>query len=229
MPCKYHYMRKFIFVCLIFGFAIAAKAQYIPAFQQHALIKKDPGTNYWSKGNTLKHLEISLTAGTSGVGLDIAVPLCSFMQVRLGYDYLPQFKKSFSMNLAGNGQSARQYNAQGNRVRTPFDNIQQYLLEQTGMEIDDHIMMTGKMTMHNAKLLVDIYPFKYNKHWHFTAGVYWGPDEFAKTESTDDSRKTIALMEYYNQAYAAADANDVIKSYYPIQRIESMPNIFIII
>ena len=206
-------MRKFIFVCLISSLAIAVKAQYIPAFHEHAIIKKDPGTEYWSKGNTLKHLEVSLTAGTSGVGLDVAVPLCRFIQVRLGYDYMPQFKKSFSMNLAGNGQAARQYNAQGNRIRTPFDNIQQYLLEQTGMEIDDHIMMTGKMNMHNAKLLVDIYPFKYNMHWHFTAGVYWGPGEFAQTENTADSEQTIVLMEEYNQTWEAADASDVIKGY----------------
>lgn len=213
MPCKYNYMRKFIFACLALCLAVTAEAQYIPAFQKDVVTKKDPGTKYWSRGNTLRHLEISLTAGTSGVGLDLALPLSRYMQVRLGYDYMPPFQKSFSMNLAGGGTAARQYNAQGNRVRTSFDRIQQYILEHTGMEIDDHIMMTGKMKMHNAKLLMDIYPFKYDKNWHITAGVYWGPEEFAQTVSDIEAEKTIALMEYYNKEYATADAGNAIKDY----------------
>lgn len=206
-------MRKIIIACLTLCSAITAEAQYIPAFQKDVVVKKDPGTHYWSKGNLFKHLEVSLTAGTSGIGLDVATPICTFMQVRLGYDYMPQFKKQFSMNLAGGGEAPRQYNAQGNRIKTPFDKIQQYMYEQTGMEIDDHIMLTGQATMHNAKALVDIYPLKYDKHWHITAGVYWGLAEFAKADLNGESQTTISLMEEYNQAYADADSDDAIKGY----------------
>jgi hypothetical protein len=206
-------MRKIIIACLTLCSAIAAEAQYIPAFQKEAVLIKDPGTHYWSRGNLFKHLEISLTAGTSGIGIDVAAPVCTFMQVRLGYDYMPHFKKTFRMNLAGGGQATRQYNAQGNRIKTPFDKIQQYMYEQTGMEIDDHIMLTGKLTMHNMKALVDIYPLPYDKHWHITAGFYWGPEEFAKAENASESERTLSLMADYNQAYAAADASDPIKGY----------------
>ena len=206
-------MRKVIIACLTICSVITAEAQYIPAFQKDAVIRKDPGKDYWSKGNSFRHLEVSLTAGTSGVGLDLAMPICRIMQVRLGYDYMPQFKKSFTMNLAGGGQAARQYNAQGNRVKTPFDKIQQYMYEQSGMDIDDHIMMTGQLTMHNAKALLDIYPLKYNKHWHITAGVYWGPEEFAKNENSAESNKTLSLMTSYNIMYEKAEASDPIKGY----------------
>ena len=194
-------------------FAGLTKAQYIPAFRTDTVIWKDPGTDYWKRGNSLKHLEVSLTLGTSGVGLDVALPLSQFVQIRLGYDYMPQFKKLLRMNLAGGGEAARQYDGQGNRVRTNFDKIQQYLYEETGMEIDDHILLTGQLNMHNLKALVDIYPFKYNKHWHFTAGVYYGPAQLAKADDATASQTTLSLMELYNLDYEKASSSDAIKSY----------------
>ncbi len=206
-------MRKYIIACLILCSAITAEAQYIPAFQKDAIIRKDPGMSYWTKGNSFKHLELSLTLGTSGVGLDVAVPVSQIVQVRIGYDYMPQFKKQLRMNLAGGGEAARQYNGQGNRIKTKFDKIQQYLYEETGMEIDDHILLTGQLSMHNLKALVDIYPFKYNKHWHFTAGVYYGPAQVAKAEVADESVSTLSLMESYNREYEEASSSDAIKSY----------------
>lgn len=206
-------MRRFIIACLTLCSAVTAGAQYIPAFQKDMVVRKDPGEKYWSRGNSFKHLELSLTAGTTGVGLDVAIPLCRFMQIRLGYDYMPSFKKQFSMNLAGGGQAARQYNAQGNRIRTPFDRIQQFMFEETGTDIDDHILLTGKLTMHNMKAFVDIYPLRYNKHWHITAGVYYGPEEFAKTESTIESQTTLSMMDSYNTMCEEAGASDPIKSY----------------
>lgn len=206
-------MRKYIIACLILCSAITAEAQYIPAFQKDAIIRKDPGMSYWTKGNSFKHLELSLTLGTSGVGLDVAVPVSQIVQVRIGYDYMPQFKKQLRMNLAGGGEAARQYNGQGNRIKTKFDKIQQYLYEETGMEIDDHILLTGQLSMHNLKALVDVYPFKYNKHWHFTAGVYYGPAQVAKAEVADESVTTLSLMESYNREYEEASTSDAIKSY----------------
>lgn len=206
-------MRKYIIACLILCSAITAEAQYIPAFQKDAIIRKDPGMSYWTKGNSFKHLELSLTLGTSGVGLDVAVPVSQIVQVRIGYDYMPQFKKQLRMNLAGGGEAARQYNGQGNRIKTKFDKIQQYLYEETGMEIDDHILLTGQLSMHNLKALVDVYPFKYNKHWHFTAGVYYGPAQVAKSEVADESVTTLSLMESYNREYEDASSSDAIKSY----------------
>ena len=206
-------MRKYIIACLILCSAITAEAQYIPAFQKDAIIRKDPGMSYWTKGNSFKHLELSLTLGTSGVGLDVAVPVSQIVQVRIGYDYMPQFKKQLRMNLAGGGGAAWQYNGQGNRIKTKFDKIQQYLYEETGMEIDDHILLTGQLSMHNLKALVDVYPFKYNKHWHFTAGVYYGPAQVAKAEVADESVTTLSLMESYNREYEEASSSDAIKSY----------------
>ena len=206
-------IKRIIICCLMACFAGLTKAQYIPAFRTDSAIWKDPGTDYWKKDKLFKHLEVSLTLGTSGVGLDVAVPVSQIVQVRLGYDYMPRFKKQFRMNLAGGGEAARQYNGQGNRIKTKFDKIQQYLYEETGMEIDDHILLTGQLNMHNLKALVDIYPIKYNKHWHITAGVYYGPAQVGKAEDDNESSTTLSLMEMYNQDYEEASSSDAIKNY----------------
>ena len=206
-------IKRIIICCLMACFAGLTKAQYIPAFRTDSAIWKDPGTDYWKKDKLFKHLEVSLTLGTSGVGLDVAVPVSQIVQVRLGYDYMPRFKKQFRMNLAGGGEAARQYNGQGNRIKTKFDKIQQHLYEETGMEIDDHILLTGQLSMHNLKALVDVYPFKDDKHWHFTAGIYYGPAQIAKTEDNDESATTLSLMELYNKEYEEASSSDAIKSY----------------
>ena len=157
-------MKKGILCILMACMAALADAQYIPAFRTDTMETKDPGKKYWDEGNTFKHLEVSVSLGTTGIGIDVATPICDFLQVRLGYDYMLPFKRKFEMPLAGGGQAARQYDEKGNRKVTPFDNIAEYMYQQTGYEMEDHIQMDGKLTMNNLKLLFDIYPLAYNKH-----------------------------------------------------------------
>lgn len=190
-----------------------AEAQYIPAFRTDTMEVKDPGKKYWSEGNTFKHLEMSVTLGTTGVGIDVAAPICDFLQVRLGYDYMLPFKQEFEMPLAGGGQAARQYDENGNRKVTPFNEIADYMYQKSGYELEDHIQMEGKLTMNNLKLLFDIYPLAYNKHLHITAGVYWGPSQFAKAEKGSGADVTLSYMASYNSMYEQASADDAIKKY----------------
>lgn len=193
--------------------AALAEAQYIPAFRPDTIEVKDPGKEYWSEGNTFKHLEVSVTVGTTGVGIDVATPICDFLQVRLGYDYMLPFKRKFEMPLAGGGKAARQYDEKGNRIVTPFTEIAEYMYQKSGYELEDHIQMEGKLTMNNLKLLFDIYPLAYNKHLHVTAGVYWGPSQFAKAEKGSGADVTLSYMASYNSLYESAGADDPIKGY----------------
>jgi len=187
--------------------------QYIPAFRTDTVERKDAGREYWSQGNTFKHMEVSLSLGTAGIGIDVAAPICKFLQVRLGYDFMLPFKQNFKMPLAGGGEAARQYDELGNRKVTSFTNIAEYVYQQTGFELDDHIMMEGKLTMNNLKLLFDVYPLEYNKHLHATVGIYWGPAQFAKIAKGDGADLTLSHMSSYNSQYAEAAAGDPIKGY----------------
>ena len=206
-------MRKSV-LCTLMIFAVGlAKAQYIPAYQPDSLKISVADVNYWHQGNLLKHLEASLTVGTSGIGLDIATPLSEYVQVRVGYDYMPRIHKNYRYNVQGDGKDPVKYNEEGNRVATPFDNIASYMYAKDGREIKDHVDLRGKLTMNNFKLLVDIYPFKYDKSWHITAGLYWGPSEFARMDNTSASVQTLADIQAYNQIYREAAEGDPVKGY----------------
>ena len=88
-------MKKGILCILMACMAALADAQYIPAFRTDTMETKDPGKKYWDEGNTFKHLEVSVSLGTTGIGIDVATPICDFLQVRLGYDYMLPFKRKF--------------------------------------------------------------------------------------------------------------------------------------
>ena len=206
-------MKRGILCILMACTAALAEAQYIPAFRKDTVEVKDPGKEYWSKGNTFKHLEVSITLGTTGLGIDVAAPICDFLQVRLGYDYMLPFKRKFEMPLAGGGEAARVYDETGNRKVTKFNEIQNYIYEQSGYELEESIPMDAKITMNNLKLLFDIYPLAYNKHLHVTAGVYWGPSQFAKAEKGSGADVTLSYMASYNNQYEQAAADDPIKKY----------------
>lgn len=206
-------MNRFL-ICLLMVCATGmARAQYIPAYKPDSLENSVADVIYWHKNNLFKHLEISLTVGTIGVGLDIAAPINEYFQVRLGYDYMPRFKKNYDFNVNGDGKAPVQYDANKNRVETPFDKIANYFYKKEGRNLENHVTLVGKTTMNNFKFLVDVYPFKYDKNFYFTAGVYWGPSEFARMYQSDGSEQMMKDIVAYNKMYREAGANDKIKGY----------------
>ena len=64
--------------------------------------------------------------------------------------------------------------------------------------------MLGKPTINNFKFLVDVFPFKNNKHWHFTAGFYWGPSQFAEAVNTTETMVSLVSARIYNSMYDKA-------------------------
>ena len=133
-------------------------SEYIPVFQ------------YWKENNVFQHLDLSVTAGTTGVGIEVSSPIGEYLQLRAGYDFMPRFTAKMKFDITIGGKPAHQYDAQGNPVESAFDKMQRLMYGFSGFEVDDHVDMLGKPTMNNFKLLLDIFPFKTNKHWHFTAG-----------------------------------------------------------
>ena len=163
-----------------------------------------PVTQYWKEYNIFQHLDISLTAGTTGIGIDVASPVGKYVQLRAGYEFMPRFTKRMAFDLTINGQPARAYDKDGNRQETTFDRMKDFLYEFTGYDVDDHADMIGKPTINNFKFLVDVFPFRQNKHWHFTAGFYWGPSRFAYAENAIESMQTLSAVGMYNQMYNKA-------------------------
>ncbi len=150
--------------------------------------------------NCFRHLDLSLSVGTMGVGIDVATNIGDYVQLRAGYDYMPRFTVDMEFDLIVGGKPARQYDSNGNRVESTFDRLKEMLYQYTGYEVDDHIDMIGKPTMNNFRFLVDVYPFE-KKNWHFTGGFYWGPSKFAEAENSTEAMVSLLSVGLYNQIY----------------------------
>ena len=173
------------------------------AFALSAVQAQDSlSTESWFKKNKVfQNLDVSVTAGTTGIGIDVASKIGDYVQLRAGYEYMPRFNKSIYFPIEVGGEPARKYDADGNRIESRFDRLSKALTQVTGFEVQDEVEMIGKPTVNNFKFLVDVFPFKQNKHWHFTAGFYWGPSEFAYAENSTQAMMSLLAVGMYNQLH----------------------------
>ena len=202
-------MKKIICLAFIVSLTLFAKAQSQDSLKLKILNENEqsgyiPVFQYWKEHNIFQHLDASLTVGTSGIGFDVASPVGKYVQVRAGYEFMPHFNKTLTFNLTVGGEPARQYDEDGNRVITKFDKMKEFLYQFTGYDVDDHVDMVGTPTMNNFKLLVDVFPIKNNKHWHVTAGFYWGPSQFARAENSTEAMVSLLSVGMYNTMYQKA-------------------------
>ncbi len=71
---------------------VNSSKKYIPIFQ------------YWKEHDIFQHLDVSVTLGTTGIGIDVASPVTEWAQLRLGYEFMPRFTKRMSFEMTINGQ-----------------------------------------------------------------------------------------------------------------------------
>lgn len=148
------------------------------------------------KGTKLfEHLDLSLTMGTTGIGVDVAMPINKTFQVRTGFTYMPRFNQTmnFGVQIGDEQLTEEEENAK-------FDRLSGLLNEMIGTTVDKSVDMIGCPTFQNFKLLVDVFPFR-NKNWHFTAGFYWGPSRIAKAENAAYDATSLVSVALYNSLY----------------------------
>ena len=198
-------MKKAMILLAMTSLGIPSMAQTETTQQVPVLNEKHseyiPVAQYWKEHNIFQHLDVSVSAGTTGIGIDLASPIGEYFQLRAGFDYMPRFTAKMKFDVMIGDQPARQYDANGNRIETSFDRMQVMLHDFTGVIADDHVDMIGKPTMNNVKLLLDFFPFKNNKHWHVTAGFYWGPSKFAEAVNSTESMNSLIALSIYNNLY----------------------------
>ena len=110
--------------------------------------------------NIFNHLSVGVTAGTPGIGGDVAMPICNYVQVRAGFAMMPKFKFSTDLELNDVPNVADAY-------------------------IPDLVDVEAKIGFANGKLLFDIYPFK-KSAFHITAGAYFGGGSIIKAYNKED-------------------------------------------
>ena len=109
------------------------------------------------------HVSAGLSLGTTGIGIEVAAPLCNFVQARMGYSFMPGIKKTGTES---------------------FHSTNNIFKKEVGTGYYDEVEYEGKLTMGDFKLLFDIFPFK-NSIFRVTAGAYIGKSKAATVKSTN--------------------------------------------
>ena len=166
--------------------------------------------------NLFNHLDASVTLGTTGIGIDLSSPVTNWAHLRLGYSFMPHFHYDMNFGIQVGDTQESKYDANGNRVVTKFDRLAEMLEGLTGYKVDDEVMVEGRPTYHNLKFLVDVFPFQNNKHWHVTAGFFWGPSKVADARNKMEEMPSLLAVGIYNRLY-----ENTIRSYESVIRYEN--------
>lgn len=137
-------------------------------------------------------IEIAGNIGTTGLGLEIASPMTQWAKLRVGFDCMPHFTIPMTFGIESYVDG---------HINDKFDKIQSLMEEISGMTIDKDIKMESKPTMTTLRVLVDVYPFKNNRHWHFTTGFFYGGNTVGKSINTVYEMPSLLAINMYNRAH----------------------------
>lgn len=162
----------------------------------------------------LNHMDVGVNVGTLGIGIDVAMPVGDYVRVRAGYNYMPRFTINSDFNIeTSNGGSIQKFFDKKDRINyylnqyeidldQPEFKIYKDALEQINeVELKDHVTMGLKPNIHQFKFLVDVLPFKNNKHWSFTAGFFVGPSHVGDACNHEDETRLLQFVNAYNTFY----------------------------
>ena len=143
-----------------------------------------------------KHLDASLTVGTTGLGIDLASPMGEYTQLRAGFAFMPHinYKMSFDVQVGDNAEESK----------SKFQRLSGILKDMTGFTVNNSVGIIGVPTYYNFNMFVDVFPFKNNKHWHFTAGFYLGNSMIAKGYNATEDMASLVAVGIYNTMYEKA-------------------------
>jgi hypothetical protein len=165
--------------------------------------------------NMFNHLDLGVTLGTTGIGLDAAMPVGDYVKLRTGFEVMPRF--NYDMNFG-----VESFDGTGTSIdQSTFNRMADVLYGLTGFKVDQNVTMKGKPTMWNFKFMVDVYPFKNNKHWHFTAGFHWGPSKIAEAVNAQEDSPSLFAVCMYNHIYDVAYADWVLDIPTPLIETET--------
>ncbi len=162
----------------------------------------------------LNHLDLSVTGGTTGLGFDLAAPINDKFRVRIGASFLPTHQKHMNFDTeVGDYNPALTPKQNAQQSAEKFQKLSSAFSGIAGETIDKEIDILGERSFNNFKLLVDYYPFKNNKHWHLTAGFYWGSSTFAKAYNTATCMTELMAVTMYNNMRKSAMAEEPLITY----------------
>lgn len=185
-------MKTTLLSLLILTLSISASAQ-----------DADMGTS----AKPFSHLDLSVTAGSTGIGVDLSAPLTDWLDVRAGASITPRINIPGDYALqVGETPEKPTYDKNGKLQQTKLEKIQELMYGLTGYEIDNTVRMNRMPSIQNVKFLFDIKPLK-NKNWHATVGFYYGSRKVAYAENAITECSSLCGVAMYNNMHRMAVNN----------------------
>lgn len=151
------------------------------------------GVEVWKpRSGMFNRLDISVTGGSTGVGIELGTPVGNVVRLRAGFDIMPRFEKMMNFGI--------QVGDDASTSHSKFEKMSEMLADMTGNVVDESVDVIGKPYFYNFKFMVDVFPFK-KKNWHFTAGFYAGPRQIAEAYNTTEDMPTLFSVSMYNHLY----------------------------
>ena len=91
--------------------------------------------NKYTENKIFNHLDIAVTAGSSGLGIELASPIGNMVQLRTGFSFIPEFRPKMNFGIEiGDDPAASQ---------SKFEQMSSALEKLVGYEVNNSIDMIG--------------------------------------------------------------------------------------
>ena len=123
------------------------------------------------------HVGAAVGFGTTGVSIDVAVPITPYFALRGGVDIFPKFEYKTDLKL-------------------DFDNTAKTAYQQMfGETLPEEIGVKGNPALGAGHVLLDIFPAK-NSSFHLTVGAYFGKSDIASVWNTNCEAELAKIYQY---------------------------------
>ena len=165
------------------------------------------------KNGILNHLDVGVNVGTLGLGIDVSMPVGDYVRVRAGYNYMPRFNFHSDFSIETSKGSVGNLWEKVSRIN---DKLVEYNIDLSKpgfeeykamydkfqrAELRDYVTMGLRPNLHQFKFMVDVLPFRNNKHWSFTVGFFAGPSEVGDARNLDRETLILEGINAYNTIY----------------------------
>lgn len=152
------------------------------------------------------HLDLGITAGSTGAGFSVRTPVGKYVDVRTGFSFMPHFKFNSGYNIVVGGERENSTGTPGN---TKIEQMLGFLHDLTGYTVDDRVDMTKQATMWHYNLLFSYKPLRhFDNEWsrklsdlHLTVGFYAGPKKVGRAFNFSEEAPTLTAVGIYNSLY----------------------------
>lgn len=163
-----------------------------------------------------QHLEVALTGGSAGIGIDFSTSINNYLQIRGGFSFMPKFTLAmkFGVGIEENEGTITDENRSlaeenDNPTESKFDKMAALVEGLTGSKVNDEVTMLAEPNIYNFKFLLDVHPFQ-NKRWHFTTGFYVGSSTIGRAYNSAEDMPTLYAANMFNNMYDKALADEPV-------------------